>query len=153
MTILAHLSRLDDAILEFMEAFSEKYRKFKTSCSVEVLLQALVDCSALVPRVIVVIDALDEAVNRHDLLEGLFTTAKSARNINLFLTSRKEHDIEQCFETLSKLSINSADIATDIELFVANQLESLIKRKKLKLRDQNLHIEIQDVLTKSADGM
>ena len=152
-TILANLSRVNDEVLEFMESFSKKYRKFKTSCSVEVLHQALINCAKLVGRVFIVIDALDECIERSELLEKLANIANAQTNINIFLTSRKEFDIEQYFESIPKLSIDSTDVASDVEVFVNNQLLGLIKTRKLKLRDPDLRIEIQKILTAKADGM
>ena len=152
-TILANLSRVNDEVLEFMESFSKKYRKFKTSCSVEVLHQALINCAKLVGRVFIVIDALDECIERSELLEKLANIANAQTNINIFLTSRKEFDIEQYFESIPKLSIDPTDVASDVEVFVNNQLLGLIKTRKLKLRDPDLRIEIQKILTAKADGM
>jgi hypothetical protein len=152
-TILASLARFNDNMLDFIGEFLKRYETFKTSCSIDVLLQAFLDCIKRVDRAFIVIDALDESTDRQEFLERLAVVANSQTNVNLFLTSRMVHDIAECFEKLPKISIDSSDVASDIELYVTNQLETLIKNRKLKIRDPTLRSEIRNKLTKFADGM
>ena len=103
-------------------------------------------------RVIIVVDALDECnENREELLKHLRDLG-SIKAISLFVTSRKEHDIEKIFQSLPSLSLNELidKITVDIETYIEGQFQ---ERSRLERLPSKLKTEIRDKLVQKADGM
>ena len=103
-------------------------------------------------RVIIAVDALDECnENREELLKHLRDLG-SIKGISLFVTSRKEHDIEKIFQRLPSLSLNELidKITVDIETYIEGQFQ---ERSRLERLPSKLKIEIRDKLVQKADGM
>jgi hypothetical protein len=96
---------------------------------------------------------LDECDGREDLLHFLVDLSKSGLRLKLLLASRNERDIQQELGFLPQMTISDIDSAPDIELFILSSLNAMIKSKKLKLRDENLRLEIFECLCSRADGM
>ncbi|OBT57875.1 hypothetical protein VE04_02094 [Pseudogymnoascus sp. 24MN13] len=102
-------------------------------------------------KVYVALDALDECSERQVLLPILHQLMDS-KCASIFLTSRREHDIQK---SLSKVSIYSAaiestDVALDVELFVNRQIKAIESLRDLNVDLQN---EIIQELVGGAKGM
>lgn len=98
-------------------------------------------------KVVVIIDALDECVERGLLFE---TLERLHANTNVLITSREEQEIELQFENLPDLSIKQEDISPDIESFI---LGELMRQPKLKRLKSTTKLEITSSLTTGANGM
>lgn len=102
-------------------------------------------------RTYIVIDALDECTNREGLLDGLAELhSLMDLGLNILVTSRKENDIKDTFESLPSLFIKESDIAKDVELYVKSEIE---KRKELKERTDVVKARITSTLVEGAKGM
>ena len=105
-----------------------------------------------------VVDALDEctADERKNLCEYLLsiTDVTSSRNTTkLFVTSRKEPDIEQAFKAIPTIEIEAAKVDRDIELYVKAQIDQRLQNGSLSIRDMALRDKILVALTTKAGGM
>lgn len=98
-------------------------------------------------KVVVIIDALDECVERDSLFEKLEWLQG---NTNLLITSRGELEIKLQFENLPSLEMREEDVSPDIKLFVSSELMRQPKLRRLKLATK---LEITSSLTKGANGM
>ena len=102
-----------------------------------------------------IIDALDECPKwdeRYELLETLADIKEwSMPNLHMLVTSRSEPDIEEALTpllTTPAIPIQGSHVASDIELYIEDQLSTRFKRMPA-----NLKAEIRDALTQKANGM
>ena len=108
-----------------------------------------------------VLDALDECTlgQRKDLLAFIFsltnTTSAGADQgvVKLFITIRKESDIERAFQQIPTIEVEAAKVDSDIDKYVRAQMELRLKDGTLRLRNMSLKERILSVLTSKAGGM
>ena len=103
-------------------------------------------------RVTVAVDALDECnESREEVLKHLRDLAQ-INGVSVFLTSRKERDIEDVFQGLPSMSLTDLKvrIAADMKTYIDNQLQS---RSNLNTLPAKLKEDIQDSFVEKADGM
>ena len=120
---------------------------------------------AIIPqfgRIFFVLDALDECNldQRKDLCEfilGLVDTSAGSDQgiVKLFVTSRKETDIERAFQqkSIPTIEVKAAKVDDDIKVYVTAQIELRLQDGSLRLRNMELKKKILDVLTSKAGGM
>ena len=107
----------------------------------------------------IVIDALDEIdpEKRYDLLEALETILQEARGlIKVFVSSRDDQDIVCTLNNYPSLDITSDHNQRDIEAFVRNETERLIKKRRLlrySICKDELRFLILEKVCQGADGM
>ena len=114
-------------------------------------------------RVFFVLDALDECTldQRKDLCEFFLSIANSTSTginhgiVKLFITSRKESDIEGAFQqqSIPTIEVEAAKVNSDIEVYVKAQIELRLQNCSLRLRNIALKDRILSVLTTKAGGM
>ena len=103
-------------------------------------------------RVTVLVDALDECnENQGELLTHLRDLAQ-INGISIFLTSRKEHDIEVIFQGLPSIPLTDFKVkqTTDMKAYIDDQLHS---RPSLSMLPPRLREEIRGSLVEKADGV
>ena len=101
-------------------------------------------------RIVVAVDALDECdENRSEFLKLLLGLDKS---ISLFVTSRKEHDIEKVFLNKPCVSLDDekSRVEEDMKAYIDNELE---KNSELSGLLGGRRAEIAGILVKKANGM
>jgi Cdc6-like AAA superfamily ATPase len=104
-------------------------------------------------RVYITIDALDESVNRENLLKLLRTIEEHTKlgQIRILATSRKELDIERALLPLAaELSLSNPYVDDDIRLFVKSRLR---EDPKYSRWPESLRNETEVALLKGAKGM
>ena len=105
-----------------------------------------------------VVDALDECTldERKNFCKFLLSiTDTSTGIVKLFVTSRKESDIERAFQqkAIQKIEIEAAKVDSDIEAYVRAQIELRLQDGSLSIRNMALKDKILSALTKKASGM
>ncbi|KKZ68567.1 hypothetical protein EMCG_01016 [[Emmonsia] crescens] len=110
-------------------------------------------------QVILIVDALDECPKeaRYKMI-GFLDKVMKITKAKIFVTSRKESDIETAFNDakVPMIEIQVDDTAEDIKTFVTEELRSLrqgLYGKKFYLSDDSLEDVIIEFLTKKSDGM
>lgn len=104
-----------------------------------------------------VIDALDECIERQGLLESIeeLTSWKDA-NLHILTTSRREKDIEESIKPFNndqgKICIQSTHVNNDIRAYVHGRLRTDLKLKRWQKRPE-IQQEIEKALMEKADGM
>ena len=104
-----------------------------------------------------VIDALDECLERQELLASIeeFTGWKDI-NLHILTTSRREKDIEESMESFNndegKVCIQSTLVNDDIRAFVRGRLRTDRDLKRWQ-KQPKVQQEIEDTLMYKADGM
>ena len=141
------------AVAALFSSFENGRRKPPLSACVDVLRRMIVE----IPRIFLVLDALDECDNRKELLEVISSISDwKANNLHVLLTSRKERDIQdtvvQIVNSENMVHLQSDQVDPDIRVYIA---ERLSKDKSLEKWQKNneLSDEIQSVLMKKAQGM
>ncbi|KAI9890433.1 MAG: hypothetical protein M1814_003917 [Vezdaea aestivalis] len=107
-------------------------------------------------KVCLVVDALDECTDRENMLEDLFDLPKSCPgDLKLLVTSRKHTDIQEALDSVDHLWIDmeASLVQPDIKKFVDAEIEEIIRKQRIKLRDPNLQNQIANVLSEKSGGM
>ncbi|ERF71769.1 hypothetical protein EPUS_01684 [Endocarpon pusillum Z07020] len=100
----------------------------------------------------VIIDGIDEiSSNRLEATELLRCINQPHGSIRTLFASRCEIDIEECLDDYERVSI--AARSSDLELYVASEIEIRTKRKQLNIKDPDLKAQIMKRLINGADGM
>jgi hypothetical protein len=121
------------------------------------LIQMLTHVIKDLDNVFIVIDALAECPKdgeRDQLLAAISEIkALSADNFHIFVTSRREPDIEEVvlpLVTVPAISLQGSYVDFDIQMHISHQLAT---DPKLKKWSTEVKEEIEDALTKGANGM
>ena len=123
----------------------------------EMLLSTLRQMMASLEDIYIVLDALDECVERDDLLRDLEQIVSwEDANLHVLATSRREQDIVESLTLLSdsrnRIGIQSTLVNADIRTYVHDRLQVDRKLKRWQ-KDPKVQLEIEETLTKKADGM
>ncbi|KAG2145231.1 hypothetical protein DEU56DRAFT_198082 [Suillus clintonianus] len=115
------------------------------------LRKLLVEVSTLVHLPVLVIDALDECKDHRDLVEHLVNLAEDAR-LRLFVTGRREPDIQDAFNDLPTMSLKDSaeQIKADIQVHITEQLKT---QRRLSRLPDTLKKLIMEKLLEKAEGM
>ena len=107
-----------------------------------------------------VVDALDECTldERNNLCRFLLSitdTSTSRGTVKLFVTSRRESDIERAFrqKLIPTIEIEAKKVDSDIEVYVKAQIELRLQNGSLSIRDMALTDRIFSALTTKSGGM
>ena len=116
-----------------------------------------------IDSVFLVLDALDECTEaqRADLCDFFARVMESSNGtdnygrVKLFVTSRKEPDIERAFlrRSFPTIEVEAKKVDSDIMLYVTAQVEQRLRDGSLTLSDIMLKDKILTTLTSNANGM
>lgn len=122
-----------------------------TDSEAESLLQELMQAYS---KTILVLDALDECneKTRSALIEVFDRLTKTNPTLKLFISSRRDDDIQYRLHKEANLGIEATDNEEDIRNFVRTRLEEDQKRRRKPLSD-GLQKEITKVLFSKSAGM
>ena len=135
---------------DFSDLVSRKDKRESPPTRLEDICEMVRRAANYHQRIVVAVDALDECnENRSDFLKLLLGLDKS---ISVFVTSRKEHDIEVVFQGLPSMSLTDLKVRTaaDMKTYIDDQLQS---RSNLNTLPAKLKEEIQGSFIEKADGM
>jgi len=120
--------------------------------SVSTLVVALSSLVKKFQKIYLFVDALDESLERQNVLDLLLTLAGSGfDNISLLMMSREEIDIKIAIgSSVESISLSNPYVDDDIRTYVRNQLKL---HKKLSVLEPALRTEIEDGLVQGAKGM
>lgn len=123
----------------------------------EVLLITLHQMMTSLENIYIILDALDECDDRHELLMNLEQIVSwEDVNLHVLVTSRREIDIDEALTPLSnsrnRISIQSTLVNDDIRIYVQDRLQVDRKLKRWQ-KDLNMQREIENTLMSKVDGM
>lgn len=103
-------------------------------------------------RCILLVDAVDECVDRGALLSFMAGLNATSKNINLFLTSRDEPDIGRALGFLKRISMEGCreEMNGDIGMYIDERLNT---DQSLRWLKDSVKEEIRDCLTDKSGGM
>jgi Cdc6-like AAA superfamily ATPase len=134
----------------YRECFHGQRQPFTSS-----LIEILLELEKASTKIVLILDALDECgaePERGDLLEALEELVKRSNNLRLFVTSRKESDIERSLKPIFNhlISLQENVVQSDIDVYVRETLKNDVK---LRDWDDETKSEIEHTLVKGAEGM
>jgi len=105
----------------------------------------------------IILDALDECMDRHELLETLNSIVNwISDEIHLLATSRRERDIEPSLDLIvndrSKIGIQTKPVDDDIRAYVRGRLHRDPKMRRW-INQPEVQTEIEEALMDKAHGM
>ncbi len=117
-------------------------------------LNAMMTCFA---ETYLVLDALDECLERRELLTSIGEIASwKDANVHILTTSRREKDIEESMEPLcgdhGKICVQSTLVNNDIRAYIQGRLHTDRDLKKWQNKP-GIEQKIEDTLMEKADGM
>jgi hypothetical protein len=122
-----------DAFKEAKEKLPSTTRDNSSLAGLNSTLQPLLDSviRILETRVYVIVDALDECIDRESgLLEALKTLAKSPANVRVLVSSRYEIDIQHSFgDTYELVEVNASKTEKDVKRYVIDSLRAITRFK------------------------
>jgi len=107
----------------------------------------------------IVIDALDEckATERTKILHLTTVLCQSLPSVKIFITSRKERDLEAWFSRNATpvIEVEAVKVDEDIKAYVISELDHRIDDNLLRIEPTNqvLKAKIVDTLSEKAEGM
>lgn len=144
-----------EAAFRLAESFYDAHSRSSSghqSVNTESLIESLHNITELLHSTTIVIDGLDEiSANRFDALDLIKQIYHGRANTRVLFASRPERDIEQCLSDFDSISI--AARSSDLELYVASEIEKRSRRRELNIRDMDLKDLIMKRLVHGADGM
>ena len=145
--------QLDEASEELIE-FADAHRTDGGQYSApiyEELEKLLLSLLAGCPQIIIILDALDECLNRDNLLVFLkLLPTLDACNIKVLVSSRQEGDIQVVFADQPQQSANIYAVDRDVRAYIK---ASIAKSRRLQLLPPELMRTVEDSLCKEAKGM
>jgi len=149
--------RMDELPIELEKLYDDHYRNASNPGYTE-LRDTLMRVSGYFGKVFLVLDALDECTEdqRNELFEVLRGTAiydnTAHGNLKIFVTSRKEQDIQRAFKCFPVVEIEAKKVNDDIESYVTAQLDQHRQDGTLEITD-SLKSRVVTALINQAGGM
>ena len=142
------LSMVPEEVCALYDIFKGKTARPSTETLLELLATVIRNNFE---KVYLVLDALDECTVRQSLLRVIKVLVKTSV-VSLFMTSRSEHDIVEEFSLLEipSMSIQSNEVAMDVELFVSEEIGKTVHLREL---ESELKSDITQSLVSGANGM
>jgi ankyrin repeat domain-containing protein 50 len=114
-------------------------------------------------QIFLVIDALDECkqdeqdqiTNREQIMDFIFDLTDTLPCAKVFVTSRREADIKNAFarHKAPTIEIETRNVVEDINAYIHDRVEDLVRAGKLRLRKPTLKKMIIETLVTKAEGM
>ena len=156
-SLIVQLSSQSTRIPHTLESLYESSKNGERQPRYDLLLATLHQMMTYFEETYLVLDALDECLERQELLFCIdeLTHWKDA-NLHILTTSRKEKDIEESIapfcDECGKICIQSGLVNDDIRMYVHGRLNT--DRGLKRWQDKpNIQLEIENTLMDRADGM
>ena len=130
----------------------DKHLSQQQEPSFDDIVSALVSVLQGRSKVYILLDALDECSEQEKLLKCICTIESTCKNVNIFVSSRREYNITEALVDRVKYDIDmkTAAVDADIELFVRNFLST---DRALGKWPNHIKAEIKDELCRRSGGM
>ncbi|KAF3929752.1 hypothetical protein ABW19_dt0202017 [Dactylella cylindrospora] len=157
-TLLRQIIERNLESFSILDDYRTKYKDEFRNLTFDQALELTTGLSDFFATTILVVDGLDESEgnDRGEILKFLSTLGGSPHgSIKVIATSRRHYDIQKMLAQFLNISI--AARSTDVQLFVAAELEKRLKSEvefyAIRLQDPTLKAEIISTLVDRAEGM
>jgi hypothetical protein len=129
-----------------------------SSCTFDTLRLLVLSMVKEFQVLFIIFDALDECENRGPFIAFLRELVSDSEDdcycVKLFVSSRREADIQSAFWNTPRIEIAATKIQQDIEQYVEFEIQRRIDNGQLRLKDtESLSKEILSTLSNRAGGM
>jgi hypothetical protein len=141
-------------IPQIVHTLYQKHRGKETSPTHEEYMDALRFLAEQYSEVYIVIDALDECVDKdqRNIWSGLISTLKSTvSNLRLLYTSREIEDIADILSGSTRIDIRASD--ADIQIYVREHIKSKELLLQMCQQDPDFGDKIAQTISSKAEGM
>ncbi|TGZ77426.1 hypothetical protein EX30DRAFT_366680 [Ascodesmis nigricans] len=160
-TFILQLSRQREGLMPEVEAFYIANRKDARDPTFASFRDLFYQVLGHFRSLYIVLDALDEIEKRPEFLRFLteLIPEKDASNVGdcvtkIFITSRRERDIESRFSEARNIQIRASKVTADIDAYIRDELEKRIENDELQISGkEELKKKIFETLSRRADGM
>lgn len=138
--------------LQTLEQLYQKCGNGQQQPAEDVIRSLLKDAIACTGHKYIMLDAMDECVDREDFLTFIRELVNSQQQgLRVMITSRRERDIEEQLNLLAhyNIDIQSAIVDEDIRVYIRDRL---VTDSKLKKWPELVQKEIMTVMMEKADG-
>ena len=152
-SLVSQLSDRSTDTLRILQSLYSKHQDGRTQPSSGAIVDALQDILAVGNQTYIIVDALDECVERKELCLWLKkVTASALPNVRILCTSRRERDLEEYLESLATTVVDFENnlVDNDVRIYLKSQLRS---DKRLSKWAPEVQKEIEDNLMADAHGM
>ncbi|KAI5843808.1 hypothetical protein DFP73DRAFT_594819 [Morchella snyderi] len=156
-TMIKQLARRKDVIPSSLRQFYKTYHRDARFPTKEKLEVQLLEISKTFDQVFLIMDAMDEFEDRKEFLSMItrFVAGGSQMRFKVFVTSRKEGDIEHTFTRhgFPVIQVEAKSVDADISAFVRYEVEKRSKESRWVKIDSKLQARITDSLTSKSSGV
>ncbi|KAL9027888.1 MAG: hypothetical protein Q9196_003660 [Gyalolechia fulgens] len=156
-SLIQQIAKQDEESFEKVQTFCDTQNpEYKTDYGYDCqeLRDLILDITSCFDSATIIVDALDEcgsnAAEVTELLASLHPTDQET-TIQTLVLSRDEVEIRQYLESYAQVAISAR--SSDLTLYVGAEIESRIRKNKLRIKDQSLKGYIMEKLVAEADGM
>jgi hypothetical protein len=152
-SLVSQLSNRSTDALHILQTLYSKHQDGCTQPSSDAIADALQDIFTFGKQTHIIVDALDECIEREELLLWLEkVTASALPNVRVFCTSRREQDLEESLESRATTIVDFEKnlVDNDVQMYLRSQLRS---DKRLSRWQPEVQKEIEDNLMAGAHGM
>lgn len=109
------------------ESLGNLFNRYRSSSypSLKELQQPFYELCQYHSQIYVIIDGLDEIIDRSGILDFLIDLAFVGTSFKVFVASRPEVDLESAFESYLTVAITQSDVQLDMETYVQQRLKKL----------------------------
>lgn len=147
---------LDD-IPEHLLKFYRKFHYNSRSPNKHLYLSELISLIRRYREVFIIIDALDEfdRKDRENFISTLRELINSFSCVKIFITSRRESDIETALaiHQTPVIRMEARDIGKDIDVFVRGRVEEWVRSSKPYIPSEEMRWKVIATLIRQANGM
>ena len=156
-SLVQQLAKQDEQCFEKIQSFCDKRNpecKDESQYDSQELQTLILDMGANFERVTLVVDGLDECGSNTaevtEFLVGLHCEDNET-NMRILLLSRDEVEIRNYLASYTEVSIVAQ--SSDLKLYVGAEIESRVRKNKLRIKDPSLKEYIMKQLVDGAEGM
>lgn len=152
--LIGQLARQSGDCMHLLEEKAGHYEKMTSQTwarNEDELLSILGKMLRLFDTVYMIVDGVDECHDSGSVTESLVELAYDIPHLCILLFSRRQPEMEHLLENFEQLSI--AAESQDLRLYVPAQIEKLIRKHRLRIKNPDIKGEIVEKLVNGADGM
>ena len=151
-SLLNQLASQHSDCTDILQQLFRRCQNGKQQPSHDALIEALQRMLRVAPVSYILIDALDECVDRDDLLRLIHSITGWGKGVQILVTSRKDRDIDLVLNVCAtyQLNVQNEDVDADIRLYIRKQVRD---DTRLSLWPEHVQQDIEHRLSSGANGM
>ncbi|KAL8766045.1 MAG: hypothetical protein Q9209_007074 [Squamulea sp. 1 TL-2023] len=156
-SLIQQIAKQDEQSFEKVQHFCDRHNpqyRDEFDYDPQELGDLLCDMTSTFDCTSIIVDGLDECGEKTADVTELLVSLNPGRNettIKTLFLSRNEVEIRECLEDYTQVAI--AAKSSDLRLYVGAEINSRVRKKRLRIKDQSLKDYIMERLVEGAEGM